>query len=263
MLLFALSSLALPYWERWNGKESFCCPVFAVSFTQSSLWCCIILEDRDVFVPGAPMQCCLAKLALSELCHFMWWPGAHTSPMGSMQDLPVAFLLPSRTAHSLNTAAMSSHATNGSCPLLREKLFSSLTDALIKATPWGGRAGRGILSRQCKKWAASECQSALPPPTAPRMGNSVKEGQTCLQLHGRENPVTRLCKSTVVVYLEFLCGFLTLSKPGVPSLWMQICASHQHYTCMQWSWPAAISHFFCSSFAWRNRCPDLIQTSLG
>lgn len=84
MLLFSnirpSSSLALPYWGRWNRKESFCCPVFAVSFTQSSLWCCIILEDRDVFVPGAPMKCCLAKLALSELCHFMWWPGAHTSP---------------------------------------------------------------------------------------------------------------------------------------------------------------------------------------
>lgn len=101
----------------------------------------MILEDRDIFVPAAPMQCCLAKLALSEPCCFLWWPGAHTSPMGSMQDLPVALLLPSRTAHSLNTAAASFPATNGSFPLLREESFASLTDAETEATPWGGRAG--------------------------------------------------------------------------------------------------------------------------
>lgn len=88
----------------------------------------MILEDRYVFVPEAPMQCCLAKLVLSKPCHFVWWPGAHTSPMGSMQDLPVAFLLPSRTVHSLKTAATSSPAKNESFPLLREKPFASFTD---------------------------------------------------------------------------------------------------------------------------------------
>lgn len=62
------------------------------------------------------------------------------------------------------------------------------------------------------------------------MGSEVKEGQKCLQLRGREQPSAKAVEVHGIGLFGFLCGFLTLSKPGVPSLWMQIHTSHQHFT---------------------------------